>query len=317
MSLLIALLLSFTFPVSADVLTLPDTKVPKVNLNFWNDDSSIQWNNNCYNYSTNRVTNSYAQPGEASKEIYIDLTCESVEAAASKDLGLELVKHFDFKNKDDDTLIALVIAPGWDFHWYRRDDNNYWSHKPGGTPATTKDQSGQDIESPETADRGYYTDFCGYFKIRNHITDASEQNAGYVRVGNMSELPGAANNSVLAESAEPSEVEILLYSGRKNPRLPLKSLLGDGNTAQQLKKWSQRLQSSKMSSVVLNNISRLGYNGLLIRDNEGIFFDKGSFVHITSESVVAHAKGRTVMVRDPEVYKLEQQLKKHFINFKN
>ena len=37
-----------------------------------------------------------------------------------------------------------------------------WTHKPGGTPATNLDNSGNPISNPETADRGGYTDFCGY-----------------------------------------------------------------------------------------------------------------------------------------------------------
>ena len=30
-------------------------------------------------------------------------------------------------------LVALVIWPGVDFHWYRKGLNGRWTHKPGGT----------------------------------------------------------------------------------------------------------------------------------------------------------------------------------------
>ena len=67
--------------------------------------------------------------------------------------------------------VALVIAPGQDFHFYRQDADGMWSHKPGMTQATNVDASGSPISNPETADRHSpsgkisYTDFCGYFCV--------------------------------------------------------------------------------------------------------------------------------------------------------
>ncbi len=64
----------------------------------------------------------------------------------------------------------LVIWPGVDFHWYRKGRNGYWSHKPGGTPATNIDNSGHFIPDPRTADRGGYTDFCTFMVVMHgHI----------------------------------------------------------------------------------------------------------------------------------------------------
>jgi hypothetical protein len=62
-------------------------------------------------------------------------------------------------------IVALVVSPGEDFHWYRRDVNGYWSHKFGSSEATDVDFSGNKITNPETADRAEYTDFCGYFCV--------------------------------------------------------------------------------------------------------------------------------------------------------
>ena len=61
--------------------------------------------------------------------------------------------------------VALVVAPGLDFHWYRLDDNGKWSHKPGNTKATNLDNLGNIIDDPRTADRGPYTQFCGCFCV--------------------------------------------------------------------------------------------------------------------------------------------------------
>ena len=64
--------------------------------------------------------------------------------------------------------MALVIAPGpgfVDYHWYRRDSNGYWSQKRSYFPAKNVDESGHLITNPETADRGSYTEFGGYFCV--------------------------------------------------------------------------------------------------------------------------------------------------------
>ncbi|MBV9102244.1 MAG: hypothetical protein JO060_01570 [Candidatus Eremiobacteraeota bacterium] len=57
------------------------------------------------------------------------------------------------------------MAPGYDFHWYRRDRDGTWSHKPGGTEARNVDNSGHIITDPRTADRGPYTQFCGCYCV--------------------------------------------------------------------------------------------------------------------------------------------------------
>ena len=67
-------------------------------------------------------------------------------------------------------LVALVVAPGpgfRDFHWFRKQSGGFWGHKPGGTEARNVDNSGVLITNPETANRGPYTQFCGYFYTCN------------------------------------------------------------------------------------------------------------------------------------------------------
>lgn len=60
---------------------------------------------------------------------------------------------------------ALVVGPGIDFHWYRRDDNGFWSHKPGETPVINVVQAGKRISDSKTASRGVYTNLCGYYHL--------------------------------------------------------------------------------------------------------------------------------------------------------
>ncbi len=146
---------------------------PSYTPSFWNDGGTVQWDNNCYNYSNNKRTDTFAQPGRASgiTLTVANLNCADVTAAAVAD-GIETTTAPGTCTSCQVT-IALVIAPGWDYHWYRRDSDGMWTHKPGGTQATNLDNSGDPIANPETADRGWYTVFCGYFCICSCTTEGN------------------------------------------------------------------------------------------------------------------------------------------------
>ena len=136
---------------------------------WWNDAGQKQFNNNCYNYSTNYRTDTFAQPGRAAGAMYTALTCGSVEPAAVAD---DLIASPKANNRcpKEGHLVALVIAPGWDFHWYRKGRTGFWSHKPGGTPVTNVDNNGNPIPDPRTANRGPYTNFCTFMVVMDgHI----------------------------------------------------------------------------------------------------------------------------------------------------
>ena len=141
---------------------IPPFKVPfHFPAAFWNDGGTIQFNNNCYNYANNKRTDTFAQPGRYAGAMYTSLTCSAVHKAAEADGLKPSSASAECPCKKD--KIALVVAPGFDFHWYRLGFDGMWSHKPGGTQATDVDSSGNPISNPETANRGVYTDFCGYF----------------------------------------------------------------------------------------------------------------------------------------------------------
>ena len=132
-------------------------KCPQYEPDAWNNDQDTQENNNCYNYATNKQTDTFAQPGRGTGNKYGALTGRSVRAAAVSD-GLKVLKNPGAGKfpKTDDCLVALVIWRGKDFHWYRRDKNGNWSHKRGETPATNLDDSGNIITDPRTANLGQY-----------------------------------------------------------------------------------------------------------------------------------------------------------------
>ena len=138
---------------------------------WWNVPSRQPFNN-CYNYATNYRSDTFAQPGQAAGAIYTSLTCGSVGPAAVADDLID-TPAADNACPTLGHLVALVIWPGVDFHWYRKGRNGWWSHKPGSTPVTNVDSSGNYIFDPRNANRGPYTDFCtfmvvmhGHIKIR-------------------------------------------------------------------------------------------------------------------------------------------------------
>ncbi|MDX2138103.1 MAG: hypothetical protein SF123_08400 [Chloroflexota bacterium] len=137
-------------------------ELSRFNPGFWNNNSFVRQNNNCYNYARNWRTDTFAQPGRASKCYPYPMACSDVVNAALCD-GLvhrcECLPDSEYPRR----FVALVVAPGYDYHWYRKQIGNFWGHKPGGTPAKNTDNSSVIITNPETCNRGPYTDFCGYF----------------------------------------------------------------------------------------------------------------------------------------------------------
>lgn len=136
-------------------------EVSQYNPGFWNT-TAVQPYNNCYNYARNWRTNTFAQPGRAHGAQTGTMACNTVSAAAMAD-GLR--KRCDCLPQSEypRRLMALVIDPGYDYHWYRHQRGGFWGHKPGGTAARNYDNSGLLIVNPETCNRGGYTNFCGYF----------------------------------------------------------------------------------------------------------------------------------------------------------
>lgn len=147
---------------------------PSFTPSFWNGNSR-QPSNNCYNYANNKATNTFAQPGRAAGAQAIWPSCYYVHNAAVAD-GLEPISGYPSYVLGFKTGLALVVDPGSsirdpDYHWYRLDDNGTWSHKPGQTAATNRDNSGNVITDPRTANRGNYTIFCGFYMQWNDISE--------------------------------------------------------------------------------------------------------------------------------------------------
>ncbi len=129
----------------------------------WNDHPTIQHGSNCYAYANNQVAGDFPQPGYYARGQHLrTMDSEEIRAAACRD---GLLPVFDVRTDLDPGqgwYVALAVAPGWDYHWYRQDESGRWSHKPGRAGVTDLDNSGNLILDPRQANRGPYTEFCSY-----------------------------------------------------------------------------------------------------------------------------------------------------------
>lgn len=169
-------------PIPRDVWRQIDKRIDRK----WYPDMETIWDNNCYNFATNTLTNTFAQPGVGGGLNYLthdDLNdCKKLVEGAKKD-GLiptanSTLGNYDGERKNCHFLAAMVGGDFWgnDYHWFRLmkpgTDNvtrPIWFHKPGGTIPLSKDFSGKPIGikaifHPKTRfDSGLYTKFCGLF----------------------------------------------------------------------------------------------------------------------------------------------------------
>jgi len=142
--------------------------VPEFEPERWNDGATVQECNNCYNYACNIQTNTYAQPGYASGNQASQMICQEVTDGAVSD-GLKPINNLDEQCELCGHKVALAVGILYDiypdYHWYRQDKDGTWSHKPGEGTARNTDNSEDFITDPETADRGDYSTFCGFFCV--------------------------------------------------------------------------------------------------------------------------------------------------------
>ena len=112
-------------------------------------------------FSGNRIEKKDLKKVDVKKEI-IDRV---VTDCAALDLTIEEVDSNAYVCQDGEWLIALAFAPDSDYHWYRKDDDGTWSHKPGITAISRVDKSYNIIYDPKECDRGEYYEFMGYYAV--------------------------------------------------------------------------------------------------------------------------------------------------------
>ncbi len=134
---------------------------------------------NCYSYALNRPDFYWAVPGYGFAHTQAQHFFDSFNAFFEK---YTLAQFYDLilQGSQNDGLIpvdapekrighhnvALFLAEGdRDFHWFRQDSNELWSHKNGWQCATNKDDKGNIIHDPRNAANKEYSLFGGFFLV--------------------------------------------------------------------------------------------------------------------------------------------------------
>jgi len=127
-----------------------------------------QGENNCFNYATDILTNTFAQPGRGSgvcgheDRPCVPNTCADVRRAAESDGLVWVGTTLPTVLPSAGHYVSLHIWPDSNFHWLRQDREMTWSHKPGGSPVRDVDNNGRPITDPAKCDVSPWSEHCGY-----------------------------------------------------------------------------------------------------------------------------------------------------------
>ncbi len=241
-----------TVDVQLEVASLP-VMIPEYNHAYWSDDGFVRDCNNCYAYANNRRTDTYPQPGRASGKPCSNVSCKELDFAVLSD-GLDPCTGITQPIPPGKARVALCINPGdfKDYHWYREDRNKMWSHKIGKGKAQTTDNSGKPISDPEKANRGDYTEFCGYYFVDSDtIQGGGHEN---IRMNGKSEGKQSPNGKL--------KITVMLYSGREDPSFYITDETTT-NTLLSMFANTETIENFPSESV---EPARLGYRGILVEN---------------------------------------------------
>lgn len=125
---------------------------------------------NCYTYALNLKDQVGISPGglkDAERPLIgkENISVSVLQQKLTEDgLIARIKEHFETATGQDH-IFACYVAPGEDYHFYRRHASGGWSHKIGRNYPSCHDLHGELIEHPETALRGKYKEFAGFYLI--------------------------------------------------------------------------------------------------------------------------------------------------------
>jgi hypothetical protein len=152
---------------------------PKYNPNYWNNNKNIKNNNNCYSYSVNNKNHKFGkpQPGYFARFNHIQnnqYKCAYFFKRILNDIPSVYLTSFKQKCKNGFHKAFFAIDSNkneHDYHFYRQDNNQLWSHKPGTTNVINYDADYKIIQNPLKANRNYksynYDKPCFFFCVNN------------------------------------------------------------------------------------------------------------------------------------------------------
>ena len=152
---------------------------PTYNPNYWNNNKNIKNNNNCYSYSVNNKNHHFGkpQPGYFARFNHIQnnqYKCAHFFKRILNDIPSVYLTSFKQKCKKGFHKAFFAIDSNkneHDYHFYRQDNNQLWSHKPGTTNVINYDADYKIIQNPLKANRNYtaynYDKPCFFFCVNN------------------------------------------------------------------------------------------------------------------------------------------------------
>jgi len=161
---------------------------PKYNPNYWNNNKNIKNNNNCYSYSVNNKNHKFGkpQPGYFARFNHIQnnqYKCAYFFKRILNDIPSVYLTSFKQKCKKGFHKAFFAIDSNkneHDYHFYRQDTNQLWSHKPGTTNVINYDANYKIIKNPYSANRNYntynYDKPCFFFCVNNKFGKTKAQN---------------------------------------------------------------------------------------------------------------------------------------------
>lgn len=142
----------------------------------WDDEKwkTYEKVNNCYAYAFDNLKKRDAkpQPDNQNPDTY---NCSDLEKWIKRDLvdsngkKFELHKGYFDEPCPPNTHKIYMVHSGDDYHFYRLDSDNRWSHKPGSTPVSRVDADDKEIIDPSRANHHYenhnYNTSCGFYCV--------------------------------------------------------------------------------------------------------------------------------------------------------
>ena len=194
---------NYNFELDNSLVNNNNTKISSNNTSY-NDNLFVRESHNCYTYFLNLKNKDAvnlcktdfnkhnmcrrAQPGYFSGYPNLndnDYKCNIIMDRTMKD-NPQIYKVNSIKDtcKPGFYKGAVVVAPGRDYHYYRENDDGFWSHKPGYKPTTIYDSNNNIIKDPKLAARDYggtlnYKDFCGYTCVPRNPTKKNMAHRNY------------------------------------------------------------------------------------------------------------------------------------------
>ena len=84
--------------------------------------------------------------------------------------NISSITSADYSTTEGQWVIAIAFGfdekrGRTDYHFYKRMESGYWFHKDGASDVLATDSSGSCILDPRLCNRGFYSEFIGYFLV--------------------------------------------------------------------------------------------------------------------------------------------------------